>query len=108
MIAARCLLLFCFSSSAQVCISFALHRGLPVIAKSVTPSRIAENFKATEVKLDAEDMRRLREITITFRAVHGRIFFQPNDTPETFWDVEEDEKFVITQPEAKKQRTGEE
>ena len=79
-----------------------------MIAKSVTPSRIAENFKATEVKLDAEDMRRLREITITFRAVHGRIFFQPTDTPETFWDVEEDEKFVITQPEAKKQRTGEE
>ena len=99
---------FCFSFSVQVCISFALHRGLPVIAKSITPSRIAENFKATEVKLDAEDMRRLREITINFRAVSGIIFFQPDDTPETFWDVEADEKFVVTQPEAKKQKTGEE
>ena len=78
-----------------------------MIAKSVTPSRIAENFKATELKLDAEDMRRLREITINFRALSGTIFFQPDDTPETFWDVEADEKFVVTQPEAKKQKTGE-
>ena len=101
-------LIFPFSSTAQVCISFALHRGLPVIPKSVTPSRIAENFKATELKLDAEDMRRLREIKTNFRALNGRIFYQPDDTLETFWDMEEDEKFVVTQPEAKKQRREEE
>ena len=33
-----------------------------VIPKTVTPSRITENLKATEVKLDAEDMKRLREL----------------------------------------------
>ena len=30
-----------------------------MIPKSVTPSRIKENMKATEIKLDAEDMKRL-------------------------------------------------
>ena len=32
------------------------------IPKTVTPSRITENIKATEIKLDAEDMKRLREL----------------------------------------------
>ena len=46
------------------CISFALHRDLVVIPKSVTPSRIAENIKSLNVKLDAEDMRKLREVGV--------------------------------------------
>jgi diketogulonate reductase-like aldo/keto reductase len=33
-----------------------------VIPKTVTPSRITENLKATEIKLDAEDMKRLKEV----------------------------------------------
>ena len=43
----------------QVCIAFSLHRDDCVIPKSITPSRISENFKATDIRLDDEDMKRL-------------------------------------------------
>ena len=33
-----------------------------VIPKSVNPKRIAENFKATQLQLDAEEIKRLRGI----------------------------------------------
>ena len=33
-----------------------------MIPKTVTPSRILENFKATQIKLDTEDMKRLKEV----------------------------------------------
>ena len=56
----------------KVCISFILHRGLAVLAKSVTPSRIAENLKSVDVKLDAEDMKKLREVQIIL--LSGRSF----------------------------------
>ena len=55
------------ASAAQVCIAFALHRGLVVIPKTVTPARITENLKSTELKLDQEDMRRLRGVDKNFR-----------------------------------------
>jgi diketogulonate reductase-like aldo/keto reductase len=44
-----------------------------VIPKTVTPSRITENLKATEIKLDAEDMKRLRELeSKNFRLIKER------------------------------------
>ena len=55
---------YVLSPLLKVCISFALHRDLVVIPKSVTPSRIAENIKSLDVKLDAEDMRKLREVGV--------------------------------------------
>ena len=33
-----------------------------MIPKSVNAARIAENFKSLEVKLDEEDMRRIKEV----------------------------------------------
>ena len=48
-----------------------------VIPKTVTPSRITENMKTTEVKLDAEDMKRLRELeSKNFRSIPVR-FVKP-------------------------------
>ena len=53
----------------QICIAFHLHLDTAVIPKSVTPSRIIENLEATEIKLDAEDMRSLRELDRNVRYV---------------------------------------
>jgi diketogulonate reductase-like aldo/keto reductase len=93
-------------SAAQVCVSFALHRGLVVIPKSVTPARIVENFKSVDVQLDADDMKKLREVDKGMRLLQGAIFYTKGQTCDEFWDVESDEKFEVKQPEAKKQRTG--
>ena len=68
-------------------------------------ARVTENLKATEIKLDVEDMRRLREVDKNARLLSGKIFMTEKDTLESFWDVKEDEKFVVKPPEAKKQRT---
>ena len=47
-----------------------------VIPKTVTPSRITENYKATEVKLDAEDMKRLRELeSKNFRLISVSLYY---------------------------------
>ena len=33
-----------------------------VLSKSVKPKRIAENFKATQIQLDAEDIKKIETI----------------------------------------------
>ena len=42
-----------------MCISFGLHRGMVVIPKTVNLTRIIENYKATSLLLDKEDMDKL-------------------------------------------------
>ena len=77
------------------------------IPKSTNPARIEENLKAIALKLDAEDMKRLREIEEKSRVISGRLFFREEDTMEDFWDVVADEKFDVKPPDAKKARSEE-
>lgn len=94
------------ATPAQICIAFQLHRGVVVLAKSVNLERVKQNFKATEVKLDAEDMRKLRELDRNLRFL--RFFMlKENQTVAEFWDEEADKNFDITEPDAKKTKTEE-
>ncbi len=82
-----------------------MHRGNVVLAKTVNLERVKENFKAVDLNLDAEDMRRLRELDRNVR--FSRFFMMKKGmTLAEFWDEEEDEKFSVTEPDAKKTKTG--
>lgn len=83
-----------------------MHRGIVVLAKSVNLERVKENLKAIEVKLDPEDMRRLRELDRNLRFL--RFFMLRSDeTLAQFWDEESDSKYIIEEPNSKKIKTDE-
>jgi 2,5-diketo-D-gluconate reductase A len=60
-------------SWAQVVLRWHLDSGLSAVTKSVTPSRIAENFAVLEFKLDGDDMQSLA----TLDAPDGRVGGNP-------------------------------
>ena len=67
-----------------------------VIPKSVTPKRILENYKATEVSLSEEDIQRLVGIDKNYRLfIELQTFLPKGVMLEDALDVEADEKFVI-------------
>lgn len=52
---------------AQVLIRWSVDSGVVVIPKSVTPSRIVENFSVFDFKLDEEDMKQIAALDCDFR-----------------------------------------
>ena len=69
-------------SPAQVLICFAIERGTAVIPKSTNPARLAENLKAADLTLSADDMATLTQLESGFRYVDGS-FFTPEGSPYT-------------------------
>lgn len=57
-------------SPAQVCVRWGIQRNLVMIPKSVTPSRIEENFQVFDFNLTDEEMLEIKAINKNFR-VYG-------------------------------------
>lgn len=75
-------------TAAQVLIAWALRRGTSVIPKSSNPARLAENFAAADVQLDAEAMAAIDGLDRHYRYVDGS-FWCPEGSPyslATLWD----------------------
>ena len=75
-------------SAGQILISWALHRGISVIPKSVNPKRIAENFEAVTIKLSSADLGRINALEKGFRYVTGEFWtFEGGPyTMDNIWD----------------------
>ena len=87
-------------------ISFALHRGVIVIPKSVTPERIHSNYEAQSITLDDEDMKKFYGLEQNLRYL--RFFMVKKDeTMEDFWDAEYDKGYVVDAPDAKRSKADE-
>ena len=73
-------------SAGQILISWALHRGISVIPKSVNSGRIAENLKAESIELSASDMERIGSLDKGFRYVTGK-FWVCDGGPYSIQDI---------------------
>ena len=88
----------------QILISFALHRGVIVIPKSVTAERIKSNFEAQKITLDDDEMKKLYSLEQNLRYL--RFFMmKTGQTEADFWDADYDDKVVIDAPDSKRQKT---
>lgn len=61
------------TSTAQVCLAWALGRGTSVVAKSATEQRLCDNLAATQIQLTDQDMQEIASLERNFR------FFRPED-----------------------------
>ena len=87
-------------------IAFALHHGVIVIPKSVTPERIRSNYEAQKITLDDDDMKKFYALEQNLRYL--RFFMMKKDqTEEDFWDMEYDKNYVVDAPDAKRSKTDE-
>jgi alcohol dehydrogenase (NADP+) len=73
---------------AQVLIAWHVQQGVSAVPKSVTPSRLAENLAAGELKLPEADLERIADLDRGYRLIAGD-FWVVKGTPwtqQTIWD----------------------
>jgi len=78
------------ATPAQVLLSWAIHQGVAVIPKSVTPARIEQNLAAANLSLSDEDMNAIATLDRQRRYVDGT-FWTFDGSPyslATLWDEE--------------------
>lgn len=94
-------------SLVQVLLAFGLARGLVVLPKTKTRSRVSENLGALSLVLDTADIAEIRQLDRNLRYVTGKLFLKENDSVDILWDPE-DKTFVLedNEPIAKKNRTA--
>ena len=75
-------------SPGQILLSWALNRGSLVIPKSTNFLHLKQNFEATEIELNAEDMQAIAELEIHYRFVDGSFWEMPGSsyTIASLWD----------------------
>ncbi len=75
-------------SLKQVVLAWGMQRGTPVLPKSVTFSRIEENLKSLDVKLDADDVSSIDSIKARARYVDQKWGQPEGVSMEEYWDGE--------------------
>lgn len=68
---------------AQILIRYQIQRGIPVIPKSVTKSRIESNFKVFDFTISDDDMTKLNSLNRNYRMVNFDMCDQHKDYPFT-------------------------
>lgn len=72
---------------AQILIAWAINRGTIVIPKTVTPSRMKENLKASEIVLSDDEMHQLNQLDRKYRFIDGSFWIKEGNgyTLESLW-----------------------
>ena len=73
------------ATPAQICLSFLLRDDRVVLAKSVNPKRLKENFDSLQVQLTEEDIIHLTAVDKKFRLFRAN-FLSPYSMYPNFWD----------------------
>lgn len=74
------------ASAAQILIAWQTERGTAVIPKSTTKENIINNFKASSIQLDEEDMKAIKKLNKNYRFITGKFFECPEKGYDSIYD----------------------